>query len=378
MVRRSVVWLSCIALPLALFAGGCRKGGGNAAIRFFPLNVEGNSGALFQGPDLANPSQSILFGPGGPSGRVDGPLGDPATAITLSEHSGAVSDGLRNWIYLACDDPSVRVIDLDAGSIATLADEAAFAAADPGIGRLGGITILDASTLLVAELDFNRILAIDRVSGAVSVFAGVADAAGGFADGQRLRDARFDFSAGAGLAADGKERVLVADSGNHRLRVVQGSAVKTLAGSGLQGYLDGSPESAQFDTPLGLSLRADGGLVVTELGQRVRVLGPFGFFGTLAVSSLAGNGLRATVDGTAAPNGTASAFDPVAPVALPDGDLLWMDRGSGTLRWLVALANAVSSPLMAFSADSIFAMVVTADGSLVIFDSTAAAIVRVE
>jgi serine/threonine-protein kinase len=368
----------CLLAPLLLLPA-CRKGGSTTAATTFPLQNQGNSGCLFAGPELAAPQVETLFGPGGGVGRVDGPLADPGTSIRFAALGGAAADGRSRRIFLACADPSIRVIDLDLGAITTLTDEAAFAAFDPAIQELGAVAILDADTLLVAEHSRNTVLAVDRGSGALSLFAGVPSPTGGFADGPALVGALFSFAGVGGLAVDGNRRVLVADSGNHRIRSIQGGTVSTLAGSGVPGYLDGTGARAQLLEPSGLAVGCDGTLLFTERGQRVRqvrlVAGRGGVTGT--VTTRVGNGIGASVDGTGAPNGSASVHDPLAPMTLTTGDLVWFDRASGRLRWLLALLNTVASPLPAFSADGVAAMVVAGDDSLVIFDAVARAIVRV-
>jgi sugar lactone lactonase YvrE len=367
-----------LVLLLALLPG-CRKGGSSTATTTFPLQDDGNSGCLFDGPDLTAPTVETLFGPGGPAGRVDGPLSDPATRITFAPLGGVSAEGGANRVYLACGDPSIRVIDLAAGTITTLVDEADFAAFDPAILELGALAILDADRLLVAEHSRNTILAVDRTSGALALFAGVPSAVGGFADGPAIGGALFSFDGVGGLAVDGNRRVLVADSGNHRIRAIQSGSVSTLVGSGVPGYLDGTGTRARLDQPSGLAIGCNGSLIFAERGQHIREVrlaqSRTGVNGV--VTTRVGNGLGSSVDGTAAPNGVASVYDPVAPMTLPSGDVLWVDRASGKLRWLLALLNTVATPLPAFPANGIAAMTITADDSLLLFDAGSQAIVRV-
>lgn len=370
---RLLLCLLLVALP------ACRKGGQTRLSTTFTIQTDGNSGCLFAGPNLAAPTLETLFGPGGLAGRVDGPLSDPATRISLSPFAGAAAFGTANRVYLACDDPSIRVLDLDSETITTLVDEAEFAAFDAGVLELGGIAILDANTLLVMERSLNTILAVDRTTGLLSTFAGLPNAAGGFADGFAIGGALFSFEGLCGLAVDGRRRVIVADSGNHRLRIIQGSTVSTLAGSGVPGYFDSTGPRAQLEAPSGVAIGCDGTLFFTERGQHLRqiVLTTSRNGLTANVITRVGNGISASIDGTGAPNGSASVFDPVAPMTLPNGDVLWVDHGSGHQRWLLGLVNAVTTPLPAFSADGIAAAVITADDSLLLFDAVNGAIVRV-
>lgn len=367
--------LSSLLLTLVC---GCREAGPTPSVGFV-VNAEGNSGCLFVGPNLVAPLVDALFGPGGAAGRVDGDLSDPNTRITLSPTGGLAADGRSATLFLACDDPSVRVVDLAAGTITTLVDEGAFAAFDARITALGGIAVFDADTLLVCELSTHTILAVDRATGALARFAGVPFPGGGFSDGAALGGALFDFAAGAGIAVDGDGRVLVADSGNHRIRLLSGGSVRTIAGTGLPGFTDGLGTIALLDTPVGITIGCNGVAVFTELGQRVRQIRPFRQGATVRyeVSTRVGTGIPLSVDGTAAPNGSASVHDPVSPVTLPSGDVVWVDRGSGTLRWLMGPVNLVGSPVAGLGVDGAHGAAVASDDSWILLDATQGAIVRV-
>ena len=93
--------------------------------------------------------------------------------------------------------------------------------------------------------------------------------------------------------------IVVADSGNHRLRKVQMTTgtVTTLAGSGSTGALrDGAATQARFNSPQGVALSAKGLLLVADTGNHaIRVVD----LGSMTVSTLAGstNGISGLVNG---------------------------------------------------------------------------------
>ena len=70
------------------------------------------------------------------------------------------------------------------------------------------------------------------------------------------------------IAVDKKGFVYVADTKNNRIRVLNSGLVTTLAGSGLQGYLDAQDLSAKFSSPTGIAVDATGTTVwVADAGN---------------------------------------------------------------------------------------------------------------
>ena len=88
----------------------------------------------------------------------------------------------------------------------------------------------------------HRIRVISANGATVSTYAGSAS---GFANGSTTT-ARFRSPRGIALAADG--RLFVADTENHRIRVISadGATISTYAGDGVEGFADGSTTTAQL------------------------------------------------------------------------------------------------------------------------------------
>ncbi|HYP29765.1 MAG TPA: SMP-30/gluconolactonase/LRE family protein [Blastocatellia bacterium] len=121
----------------------------------------------------------------------------------------------------------------------------------------------------------------------------------GFADGV-TESARFNTPTALALSLDGNF-LFVADTGNHRIRVVnlQTRRVETFAGSGRTTGDDGPAGQASFIRPIGLAMDSDGVLYVSEVGgSRIRRVDPDGNVTTLAGGSRIkfrdGTGARAT------------------------------------------------------------------------------------
>jgi sugar lactone lactonase YvrE len=123
----------------------------------------------------------------------------------------------------------------------------------------------------IAVLDTNNhALRLLTSSGKVSTLAGNGDP--GFLDG-RGRDARFRFP--GGLAFDHAEkRLIVSDSGNHAIRMVcMKGTVTTIAGNGQAGFLDDLCASALFSSPLHVVVDGKGKILIADTGNnRIRAI----------------------------------------------------------------------------------------------------------
>jgi sugar lactone lactonase YvrE len=116
----------------------------------------------------------------------------------------------------------------------------------------------------------------------VSTLAGSGQAA--FNDGTGTA-AAFNFNGVRGqLSVDNDLNVYVADGGNQRVRkITADGVVTTIAGSGINGYQDGSASSAQFNNPCGTAVDKDGNVYVSERnGRNIRKITPDGVVSTYA------------------------------------------------------------------------------------------------
>jgi sugar lactone lactonase YvrE len=143
----------------------------------------------------------------------------------------------------------------------------------------------------VADQDNHRIRQVDLFSGDVSTVAGAGLA--GYQDGPAM-SALFDTPLGIAVNALGE--IFVADALNHRIRKISRDDPRTLstfAGSGIQGYRDGTALAAQFDFPNDLAIDSSDNLFVLEFNNHtIRKITPDGF-----VSTFVGNGKPGTADG---------------------------------------------------------------------------------
>jgi DNA-binding beta-propeller fold protein YncE len=90
------------------------------------------------------------------------------------------------------------------------------------------------------------------------------------------------------LKCDTAGNLYIADSGNHRVRVVRGGVISTIAGSGRQGFKgDGGPAlEAELNTPQKIAVAKDGSIFIADrANHRVRKVTADGIINTVAGDS---------------------------------------------------------------------------------------------
>ena len=68
------------------------------------------------------------------------------------------------------------------------------------------------------------------------------------------------------MAVDGEGNIIVADSGNHRIRKISADGnVSTLVGSGERSWGDGHGTEAHFNAPDSVEVDGEGNIIVPDL-----------------------------------------------------------------------------------------------------------------
>ncbi|MFZ9887979.1 MAG: hypothetical protein ACO3JL_10795 [Myxococcota bacterium] len=137
-------------------------------------------------------------------------------------------------------------------------------------------------------------------------------------------------SSPAHVVDDGAGGVYLTDTGNHRVRrVTDAGFITTVAGTGIAGDNGdgGQASEASFHSPVGLTRLADGGLLIADTGNhRLRLIGVDGI-----VSAFAGVGL----EGVSGDGGLATAArfsSPYGVTVAPGGAVDVLDTGNGRVR----------------------------------------------
>lgn len=169
--------------------------------------------------------------------------------------------------------------------------------------------------LIVADSGSHTIKKVNIETGATEIIAGVENKFG-FSD-DAAKNALFN--APVGIAVGANEKIFVADTYNDKIRVIENGRVSTVAG-GEQGFADGSGNLAKFDTPCGIAVLKNGNLVVADSkNRRLRLVEPDG-----RVSTIAGNGEQNSIDGSlltaAFVEPTALTIDKNAVIYIADGN----------------------------------------------------------
>jgi len=171
--------------------------------------------------------------------------------------------------------------------------------------------------VLVVDQDNHRIRMLSADLQQVSTVAG--DGEEEHRDGAAAQ-AQFSYPTGLALLPDG--RMLVVDEFNHRVRMLSADLqqVSTVAGDGEEGHQDGAAAQAQFHRPAGLALLSDGRVLVADWGNhRIRMLSA----DLQQVSTVVGDGEQGHRDGASA---QVQFNNPIRFALLTDGRVLVADQ----------------------------------------------------
>jgi uncharacterized protein (TIGR03437 family) len=269
--------------------------------------------------------------------------GGPAVSAAVGSPQGLALDGSGNLYFADRDNQRVRKVPLGSGVISTLAGNgvASFSgdngpAVSASLNSPRGVAVDRTGRVFVADTLNSRIRQV-RPDGIIVTVAGSATR--GFAgDGASATNASLNLP--QGLAVDALGNVLMADTGNNRVRALSvGGTISTLAGSGSFKFSgDGGPStSATLNSPRGVISDSAGNLyVVDSANHRVRRINALG-----VITTLAGTGLPAfSGDGGAA---VSAALNSPAAVAIDSvGNFYIADASNNRVR-VVSVTGTINT-----------------------------------
>jgi hypothetical protein len=283
----------------------------------------------------------------------------PNFATTIAGANGEFGETFG----VAVKDRDIYVSDGQNGKIWRIHDGATTVFAS-GLNTPSGVAFAPDGALIVADSGSSTIGSIDA-AGNVKALAGV-EGKHGFADGE-ASSAVFNAPIGVAVAPDG--RILVADTYNDRIRVIENGRVSTFAG-GTRGFADGVGAQAKFDTPCGIAVLEDKILVADTANGRIRVIERNG-----VVWTLAGTGESDLKDGVAA---QANFVEPTGIALNPNGGVIVSDGNSiREISGLFPIVRTISAssrgltdgPLQRARFNSPSGIAVASDGSIIVADS---------
>lgn len=194
-----------------------------------------------------------------------------------------------------------------------------------------GVSPLADGSYVIADTGNHRLRRVTP-DGIITTMAGTTRGFGG--DGGLATAAQLDSPRDVAQLIDGS--ILVADTGNHRIRrIAPDGTITTIAGTGTEGGAgDGGPAAAaQLAFPRDVAPLADGGIAIADTGNnRVRRIAPNGTIATIAGGSPGDGG-----DGGPAVNAQLRAPSGVTP--LTNGALLIADTGNNRIRRITPLGT---------------------------------------
>ncbi|QGQ97425.1 copper amine oxidase [Paenibacillus psychroresistens] len=225
-----------------------------------------------------------------------GGLLDGTSDLSFFNHPNGIALGVNGSIYIAdTDNHAIRVIDATGtvtilagngvqGNVNAVGKEAKFNhPTDLAVAKDGTVYVADTLNNAIRKITADGTVttlnaASDRK---VLIASGQTIAAGDYLDGA-LTQAKFNEP--SGIAIDAKGNLYVSDTGNQKIRYIDlaSGQVTTVAGSGsyetakinvVGDYADGDAAKAMFDSPLGITVTDEGGLLIADsLNHSIRYL----------------------------------------------------------------------------------------------------------
>ena len=266
--------------------------------------------------------------------------GIQATAASLALPAGVAFDSVGNLYLADLNNHIIREVNI-AGISITVAGtgEQGFsgdggAATSALLDSPAGVAVDGAGNIYIADTRNHRIRKVS--GGTITTIAGTGVA--GFS-GDNGPAVSATLNNPTALVLDSNGNLYIADTDNHRIRKITGTAISTVAGSGEQFFSgDGAAATAAgLDSPNGVAVDGAGNIYIADTrNQLIRVVNTSG-----AISTLAGSGTKAY----AGDGGTAASASLARPRGLSvdaQGNIYFADSDNNTIR-LIANTGTITT-----------------------------------
>ena len=249
------------------------------------LAPDGGARDSLSAAPLAGVSDGVQVAPPAPQGLPQAGLPTQRPSHVLSAMEAVDTDGAQLTIITEADPangadftfrsniPSIR----SASIIRTVAGDGTQGpdntpATSARLNRPVDVVLDSNGNLFIADTNNHRIRKVDANTGLITTVAGDGTRGSG-GDGGPATAAQFDSP--TGVAVDNAGNLFIADSGNHRIRKVDGvtGVVTTVAGTGTAGFSgdDGPAISGRLNGPAGVAVDTKGNLFIADTSNdRIR------------------------------------------------------------------------------------------------------------
>ena len=298
---------------------------------------------------VANSTQYITTIAGDGTAGYSGDKGQ-ATSAEIDSPMGVVVDGSGN-IYVADSANNVIRMITPGDVITTVAGDNALGygySGDQGaptaaqLGSPSALALDAAGNLYIADTGNNRIRMVSFTANTIVTVAGNGTS-GPTGDGFPAINA--ELNSPRGITFDSAGNLYIADSGNHRIRMVSAATkdITTVAGNGTLGYNGDNiaATSAELNYPLGVAVDAAGNIYIADSQNfRIRMVS------NNIITTIAGTGQPGYGgDGYYATIGLMN-FPSVVVLDPTSGNIYVADTGNNVVRLLTKVAAPVGPPLI--------------------------------
>ncbi len=274
---------------------------------------------------------------------------DPGSGrkVDLGRPVGVALDAGDNLFLTDRNTHRVFRIDSQSGAVTTVAGNREFgyrydevAATEASLSSPVGVTLDREGNLYIVEQSSRRIRRVDARTGQITTVAG-SGRTGFSGDGGPATEAAFEVP--FDVVVDRRGHLFIADTGNHRIRRVDGKSgvISTYAGNGKSQFSgDGGPAiSAGLSDPFAVALDRSGNLYIADRGNhRIRRVSAR----SRIITTVAGNGQRG-FEGDGGPATKASLSDPFDVALDRRGNLYIADTGNQRVRRVDARTKKIGT-----------------------------------